>query len=75
MTALEVLKERLDTKLIGIAELLPNTYRLTLVARHRGKASANIILSDDNLDSAIQAIRAMQNDPRAEVYGPAEPEL
>lgn len=73
--AMVAIKNEISTRLAEIAALLPNVYRLTFVARHRGKedGSANIVVSDDNLDAAIEAIRIMQRDDSAWVSGPEEP--
>lgn len=73
--ALAVIREEILTRLAGIATFLPSVYRLTIVARHRGKEDgrANIVVSDDNLDAAIGAIRIMQSDDSACVFGPGEP--
>lgn len=59
--------------LAEIAAYLPNIYRLTIVARHRGRSSANIVVSDDNLEAASEAIVFMKDDKTAFVSGPGEP--
>lgn len=53
---LVLLKQELASRLADIAEVLPNEYRLTLIARHTRLADAEIVVTDDNMKLASGAL-------------------
>ena len=53
----------IERHLLEIEKGLTDEYKLTLVARHTSRQDADIILSMDDLESVIAAIRNLQNRP------------
>lgn len=51
----------LGEHLADIAEVLPHTYKLTLVARYTGAelADADVVIGDDDLTAAVAAIERL----------------
>lgn len=52
---LELLRLRIADKLCGIEDVLPSSYRLTLVARNTEMSNADIIVSNDDEAKALEA--------------------
>lgn len=63
------LHAQLSRRLEAMEPLLPKEYRLTLVARHTTRPNADILLSIDDLESVVAAIRGLANNPTAYVAG------
>lgn len=55
----------LGTHLAEIADVLPKTYKLTLVARYTGSElkDADVVIGDDDLTAARGAIEHLQQRP------------
>lgn len=61
MSALPRLKLEIERHLTRIADVLPDEYVLTLVARHTTMEDADIILTrDDDLKKAVAALDALR---------------
>lgn len=48
---LVLIRPRIETLLVGISELLPEHYKLTLVARSDKTPNDEIVLTEDNLET------------------------
>lgn len=63
---LEILRLNIGVHLVAIEDLLPDTYELTLVARNTKMGDADLILSTDDLDKVILAIKNLADKPAYE---------
>lgn len=57
------LRNAIAALLVEVEDLLPDAYRLTLIARHVSNDNAHILLSvDDELEAAIAAIQRLRTE-------------
>ncbi len=63
-SALAQLHSDISFQLEQISRQLPEGYKLTLVARNVTNNQAGIVLSEDDLDKAIEEITRVKNNPR-----------
>lgn len=65
---LRKLRQAIASKLLGIEDMLPKEYALTLIARHTTNEEAHIIVSvedDENLRKASECIVKLVDDPNS----------